>query len=75
MEYVKRINGYAGGPPLIDDNKIVLDAGDIHITGSSGDSIRTKVQSLANSMRILELEPGKIKGYYIVRIGSFRMTT
>ena len=68
--YVTRLNGMTGGNyPQNLSNDVVIDAGYIRESGSSGSTIPQQIQGLASSMRPLILE--KIgTDDYIMKLGA-----
>jgi hypothetical protein len=71
--YVKSLNGYNGSRPFAKNEGVVIDAGDIHISGSTGNTITQEISFLAQSMTILELEQLEPETDFRIRIGSYQL--
>lgn len=69
--WVESINGYAGDLPFHPDKQIVLDSTDIHVTGGSGTTVKTKCQGLAEDMEILTVEQIPDEADFCVKIASY----
>ena len=72
--YVKSINGYEGSLPFHEDPGITLDASDIHISGSTGDTVRQKAVALANGITMITAEETETAGDYKIRIGNYPLS-
>ena len=72
--YVQSINGYAGSLPFHEDPKISLDASDIHVSGSSGDTVRQKAVAIASGLTMIEAVETETEGDYKIRIGNYPLS-
>lgn len=72
--WVDSLNGYTGNPPFRPDPGIELDASDIHLSGSTGATVRDKAQSLAQGMRIMTLEGLETEGDYRVKVAPYPLS-
>lgn len=72
--WVESLNGYTGNGPFQQDPMITLDAEDIHVSGSTGATVKSKCQSIAEGVRMLEMQSMEESGDYRMRVGAYPLS-
>lgn len=72
--WVDSLNGYTSGNIFSQDYNVEIDANDIHVTGSTGTTVKAKVQSLANSMVLISVEDIGTSEQKRLRIGKYNLS-
>lgn len=71
--YVKSLNGYTGNGPFM-DGSVKIDASDIHKTGTTGDTITSAAQQIAQNIRMLTMERMSTEGDFVLKIGNYPLS-